>query len=337
MQRTGIVPSSPATACVVARLSWIDGSSGPTPTICGRSVSATKKSPARIGAGRMRSSSQVPPPRLGAWLAVASARGSAGWRHDERGAPAALRGARGSRRRERPARTGRRRDVPRRARRDRPRRAPRGLPGGRPARRRALCGSPPPPRADRARPRVRDRMVAPLRARLGAALAGRAPRGHLTRRESRPRSPVRSRPVARRPSGPARDPRGTPGEHQRPLRQLDDRGGTESGLGESGLRRARHGAPVGRGRDGDEARRGRRRVCMDHAHGEAERTRERAQRARVRRDSLPRSRNPPHGRSHSRGAVALRDDRHRRRHHPHAEHPHRGGVHEPDWRARRGW
>ena len=57
MQRTGIVASSPMRACVVSRSSWISGRSGPTPTICGRSVSATKKSPASIEAGGMRASS----------------------------------------------------------------------------------------------------------------------------------------------------------------------------------------------------------------------------------------------------------------------------------------
>ena len=59
MQRTGIVPSKPATACVVCRLSCIVGSSGPMPTICGRSVIATKNSPASIHAGRTRLSSHV--------------------------------------------------------------------------------------------------------------------------------------------------------------------------------------------------------------------------------------------------------------------------------------
>ena len=47
MQRTGIVPSRPATACEVSRSSWIAGISGPMPTSCGRSASAARKSAAR--------------------------------------------------------------------------------------------------------------------------------------------------------------------------------------------------------------------------------------------------------------------------------------------------
>ena len=42
MQSTGIVPSSPATACETPRSCWIEGSSGPTPTSCGRSASAAR-------------------------------------------------------------------------------------------------------------------------------------------------------------------------------------------------------------------------------------------------------------------------------------------------------
>ena len=52
MQSTGIVPSSPTTACEVPKASWIDGIRGPTPTICGRSVSAARKSATRVAAGR---------------------------------------------------------------------------------------------------------------------------------------------------------------------------------------------------------------------------------------------------------------------------------------------
>ena len=36
MQRTGIVPRRPTTACDVPSASWMDGIRGPTPTICGR-------------------------------------------------------------------------------------------------------------------------------------------------------------------------------------------------------------------------------------------------------------------------------------------------------------
>lgn len=46
MHNTGIVPSRPATACETSRSSWIEGISGPTPTICGRSASPARKSPA---------------------------------------------------------------------------------------------------------------------------------------------------------------------------------------------------------------------------------------------------------------------------------------------------
>src|SRR4051812_6560042 len=52
MQRTGIVPSSPTTACEVPNASWIDGISGPTPTICGRSVSAARNSATSVAVGR---------------------------------------------------------------------------------------------------------------------------------------------------------------------------------------------------------------------------------------------------------------------------------------------
>ena len=45
MQRTGIVPSSPATACEMSRSSWIAGISGPTPTIWGRSASPGEEQP----------------------------------------------------------------------------------------------------------------------------------------------------------------------------------------------------------------------------------------------------------------------------------------------------
>ena len=46
MQSTGIVPSRPASACEASRSSWISSISGPTPTICGRSASAARNSPA---------------------------------------------------------------------------------------------------------------------------------------------------------------------------------------------------------------------------------------------------------------------------------------------------
>jgi hypothetical protein len=46
MQTTGIVPRRPTTAWEVWRLSLIWGRSGPTATICGRSVSAPRKSAA---------------------------------------------------------------------------------------------------------------------------------------------------------------------------------------------------------------------------------------------------------------------------------------------------
>jgi len=46
MHSTGIVPSSPATACETPRSSWISGSSGPAPTSCGRSASAATNSAA---------------------------------------------------------------------------------------------------------------------------------------------------------------------------------------------------------------------------------------------------------------------------------------------------
>ena len=49
MQSTGIVPSSPATACETPRSVWIAGSSGPMPTSCGRSVSAARNSATRSG------------------------------------------------------------------------------------------------------------------------------------------------------------------------------------------------------------------------------------------------------------------------------------------------
>ena len=44
MQSTGIVPSRPTTACGASRSSSIAGKSGPTPTICGRSVRAARES-----------------------------------------------------------------------------------------------------------------------------------------------------------------------------------------------------------------------------------------------------------------------------------------------------
>src|SRR4051794_16890342 len=53
MQSTGIVPRRPATACVTSRSCLIDGSSGPIPTSCGRSVSAARKSAARSGPRRI--------------------------------------------------------------------------------------------------------------------------------------------------------------------------------------------------------------------------------------------------------------------------------------------
>ena len=49
----GIVPSRPTTACDVPNASWIDGISGPTPTICGRSVSAARKSATSVAVGRL--------------------------------------------------------------------------------------------------------------------------------------------------------------------------------------------------------------------------------------------------------------------------------------------
>src|SRR5690349_13677958 len=52
MHSTGIVPSSPTTACDVPNPSWIFGIRGPTPTICGRSVRAAKKSATSVQAGR---------------------------------------------------------------------------------------------------------------------------------------------------------------------------------------------------------------------------------------------------------------------------------------------
>src|SRR5581483_5223531 len=47
MQRTGIVPSRPATACGTSRSSWISGISGPTPTIGGRRARPARNRPAR--------------------------------------------------------------------------------------------------------------------------------------------------------------------------------------------------------------------------------------------------------------------------------------------------
>ena len=47
MQSTGIVVSSPATACETPRSSSMSGTSGPTPTSCGRRASAARKSAAR--------------------------------------------------------------------------------------------------------------------------------------------------------------------------------------------------------------------------------------------------------------------------------------------------
>ena len=49
MQRTGIVPSNPATACETPRSLSIDGRSGPTPTSCGRRVRAARNSATRSG------------------------------------------------------------------------------------------------------------------------------------------------------------------------------------------------------------------------------------------------------------------------------------------------
>ena len=46
--------SSPTTACDVPNASWIDGISGPIPTICGRSVSAARKSATSVAVGRAR-------------------------------------------------------------------------------------------------------------------------------------------------------------------------------------------------------------------------------------------------------------------------------------------
>src|SRR5436305_2035432 len=42
MQSTGIVPSSPAIACVVCSSRWMRGISGPAPTICGRRERAAR-------------------------------------------------------------------------------------------------------------------------------------------------------------------------------------------------------------------------------------------------------------------------------------------------------
>ena len=46
MHSTGIVPSSPATACETPRSAWMSGSSGPAPTSWGRSASAATNSAA---------------------------------------------------------------------------------------------------------------------------------------------------------------------------------------------------------------------------------------------------------------------------------------------------
>ena len=53
MQSTGIVPRRPTTAWDVPNASWIEGISGPTPTIWGRSVSAARKSATRVAVGRL--------------------------------------------------------------------------------------------------------------------------------------------------------------------------------------------------------------------------------------------------------------------------------------------
>ena len=53
MQRTGIVPRRPTTACDVPSASWMDGIRGPTPTICGRKVRAARNSATSVAAGTM--------------------------------------------------------------------------------------------------------------------------------------------------------------------------------------------------------------------------------------------------------------------------------------------
>ena len=52
MHSTGIVPSNPITACDVPRSSWIDGISGPIPTIWGRSASAARNSARSVAVER---------------------------------------------------------------------------------------------------------------------------------------------------------------------------------------------------------------------------------------------------------------------------------------------
>ena len=58
IQRTGIVPSSPTTACEVPNASWIEGINGPTPTIWGRNVSAARNNATSVAVGRLVTSSE---------------------------------------------------------------------------------------------------------------------------------------------------------------------------------------------------------------------------------------------------------------------------------------